>query len=239
MSSIADRYGFRDYRTVWDDPSNAELKQKRVNPDVLFAGDRVTIPDKEQRVEDAETTRRHRYVARSTRTFLRLRIDTPHALDFELSVDGGAPMTGTVDGEEPIVKPIDPAAQRAELRLWRRAADEEKTRENARVIPIELGALDPIEEVAGVQGRLLNLAFFDGPIDGKMGPRTSEAISSTATGSALFILMYSTSMRSHIVMIPVRAPKPSYSPSATTSACTAKLSPPMWDSGCAWRSCRR
>jgi nucleoid-associated protein YgaU len=45
LSKIARSYGFSDYRTIWEHPKNAALKQARQNPNVLFPGDRLFIPD--------------------------------------------------------------------------------------------------------------------------------------------------------------------------------------------------
>jgi hypothetical protein len=45
LSKIARNYGFSDYRTIWEHPKNAALKQARQNPNVLFPGDRLFIPD--------------------------------------------------------------------------------------------------------------------------------------------------------------------------------------------------
>jgi LysM repeat protein len=35
LSSIAHEYGFPDYQTIWNHADNAQLKQKRKNPNVL------------------------------------------------------------------------------------------------------------------------------------------------------------------------------------------------------------
>jgi len=46
LSSIAKKYGFSSYKTIWDHGQNADLKKKRQNPNVIFPGDRLFIPDK-------------------------------------------------------------------------------------------------------------------------------------------------------------------------------------------------
>jgi hypothetical protein len=44
LSAIGQQNGFRSYHTIWDQPNNADLKAKR-DPQVLFPGDQLFIPD--------------------------------------------------------------------------------------------------------------------------------------------------------------------------------------------------
>lgn len=73
LSSLADRYGFRDWRTIYDDPANADLRALRPNPNLLAPGDVVMIPDRESRIESVATTARHTFVARSPSCAVELR----------------------------------------------------------------------------------------------------------------------------------------------------------------------
>jgi len=41
---------------------------------------------------------------------------------------------------------------------------------------VEIGGLDPIHTIKGIQARLANMGFEPGPIDGKIGPLTTGAI---------------------------------------------------------------
>ena len=72
LSSIAKAYGFSDYETIWNDPNNAELKQLREDPNVLFPGDVVYIPDRELRVEAKATEVRHKFVKHGKAIKIRL-----------------------------------------------------------------------------------------------------------------------------------------------------------------------
>lgn len=174
-SSIANQFGFRDFRTLWDAPDNAELRSLRPDPNVLFPGDVVVVPDHELRVEEAETGRRHTFVARGKSPVLRLRIETDQPLDYELVVERGEPFRGTTDGSAPIVHPISASARSATLTLWPSSMSD-KTPDKGMRIPVAIGALDPIDEIAGVQGRLRNLGFYDGPLDNRLEDLTREGI---------------------------------------------------------------
>ena len=46
LSKIASKHGFSDYREIYDHPSNALFRAKRPNPNLIFAGDIIVIPDK-------------------------------------------------------------------------------------------------------------------------------------------------------------------------------------------------
>lgn len=73
ISSIAYDHGFF-WRTVWNHPRNAELKEARRDPNVLLEGDRVFIPDRREQQEAGATDQRHRFREKGTPAKLRLRL---------------------------------------------------------------------------------------------------------------------------------------------------------------------
>src|SRR5689334_1917583 len=91
LSSIAYQYGFFP-GTIWDAPENAALRRQRANPNVLRAGDVVTIPD--PRVASSECATDERHVFRRKGVPERLRFQfllagEPRASEpYELEVDG-------------------------------------------------------------------------------------------------------------------------------------------------------
>lgn len=44
LTVIARRYGFSNWRLIYDHPDNAEYRKKRPNPNVIVTGDRIFIP---------------------------------------------------------------------------------------------------------------------------------------------------------------------------------------------------
>lgn len=91
--------------------------------------------------------------------------DEPRAnLPYTLDIDGKL-ISGITDAEGRLQHPMSPNARRAVLTI-----------EGEDPLEFGLGNLDPIDTIAGVQGRLVNLGYDSGPIDNKLGSQTREAI---------------------------------------------------------------
>jgi hypothetical protein len=169
LSSVAARYGF-DWHTLWEDSANAELKKNRKDPNILFPGDVVVVPELKPRKENCASGALHQFVCKTTVEPLRIRflddLDQPVAQkNYELVV-GGRHRTGTTNGDGELVEKLPPNTKVAQLFL----GDE---RQEYQVL---IGGLDPLTEISGVQARLANLGYDPGPSDGIAGPHTSQAI---------------------------------------------------------------
>jgi len=164
LSLIARKHGFSDFRTIWDHPENAKLKQKRQNPSVLFPGDQLFIPVRESREESGSTDKKHKFETKQGKLMLRLVLQDAYFSPIadakcELTVEGQLFKLVT-DGEGKLEKEIPATAQKASI-----VVKDPATPINHHVIPIRIGELDPVEEVSGQQARLNNLGYFAGPID--------------------------------------------------------------------------
>src|SRR6188474_2142210 len=103
FSKIAKRYGFADYKVIYDHPDNAELKKKRPNPNVLWPGDRVAVPEREEKDVECASGKKHTFKVKVPKKTLRLRLvtidDKPLAnAEYELDVEGTV-QSGTTDGD--------------------------------------------------------------------------------------------------------------------------------------------
>jgi hypothetical protein len=168
LSSIAFAHGFF-WKTLWNLGENAELKGARKNPDILLPGDLLHVPAIRIKKVTGSTNKRHRFQLKGIPVRLRLRfLDSGEPLANEpyvLRVDG-AERTGSLNGQGRLEESILPTARVAEIRIG----------DSTEWIQIDLGAVDPISEISGVQGRLRNLGFSPGAIDGVLGPRTRTAL---------------------------------------------------------------
>ena len=159
MAGIAAQHRFSSFKTIWNHSANAELKALRKNPNTLFAGDRVFIPDREPRVESRETDRRHRFVLAVERLELHVKIFDQ---GFR-AVHGRARLAVRPEKSEMDLKgdvfeaPLRPDVKSAVLEFP--ISEVERHRVS---IPVEPGRLDPLETLPGQQQRLNNLGYFAG-----------------------------------------------------------------------------
>jgi N-acetylmuramoyl-L-alanine amidase len=155
---------------------NADFRKLRLDPHVLLPGDRLYIPDKEEKVISAQTTLVHTFRLRRKETRLRIVVrdvdGTPlGGKKYQLMVqgefhEGVLPEGGLLD------EPIPADALEGELKVWA----EVDFPEHADTWNLKLGHLDPVEDLKGVQARLNNLGYDCGPVDGISGPRTQAAV---------------------------------------------------------------
>src|SRR5690242_6075379 len=101
LSNVAKRHGV-EWKTIWDHAQNKALREKRKDPNILFPGDVLYIPDRELRWEQAKTTARHVFVVKPPKVKVRLRIleegKPVSGAPFTLSVDGVEIKSGSTDG---------------------------------------------------------------------------------------------------------------------------------------------
>jgi len=171
MASIACQTGFL-WQTLWDLPENANLKNLRQDPYVLLPGDVVVIPEIRQRSESRPTDATHQFVRKGVPEILHLVItddeDQPVAnTSYVLEVDGKR-VEGQTDGAGAIKQPIAPNARAGHLTV----GEGDQQRE----YQLSLGCVDPIDTLSGLQGRLFNLGYYDGPVDGKMNAQLRTAL---------------------------------------------------------------
>jgi N-acetylmuramoyl-L-alanine amidase len=169
LASIAWKYGFANHRTIFDDPQNANLKEKRPNPNVLYPGDRVFIPDKQQKEEPCGTGQQHHFQVDRQQTFLRLRlIDSlgevfakkKYILQVGAKYSDGTrekSYEGTTDELGELKHQIPPDSKHGELKIL---CKEEEAQEVWCTFQLRIGSLHPLEYVSGAEARLNNLGFF-------------------------------------------------------------------------------
>lgn len=174
LVKIAARYGFQDYRAVYEHPANAAFRQKRPNPNVIYPGDVVVIPPKRVKEVVAATGKVHRFVIPGARKVLRVRLldatDTPIANEAaELSVNGGPAVARRTDGNGLLELELPVEARSATIAI------------RGRKLPLDLSYLNPVAQApddgaSGVQHRLRNLGYYAGPVTETFDRKTRLAL---------------------------------------------------------------
>lgn len=172
LTELADRYGFF-WEQLWDHPENAELRALRGNPNVLLPGDSVFIPDIEPKAVSCATKARHVFRLKGIPAKLVFQLldesGAPRAgLPYTLEVTGAEDQAGTTGADGMISHVIPPTAPSAKLVVHDPEGDEE--------YDFDLGKLNPVEDPRGVQARLMNLGFYEGPLSASYDDETRDAI---------------------------------------------------------------
>jgi len=181
FASISKKFGFADYKIIYNHAQNAELKRKRPNPNLLVEGDKVFIPDKNLGEEACSTEQLHNFVLKRPKVKLRIVVKDDqgkHIADkkYELKI-GEKMLEGSTDGQGFIEKEIPAETTRAQLKVF--TGDEK-----LKVLSWDLsvGELEPSETNLGVQARLHNLGFYYGRLDGKVDTQQSKSSIETYQG---------------------------------------------------------
>ena len=170
IESIAFQRGLL-WKTIWNHPENAALRKARQNWNALLPGDRLFLPNLRLKQVPAATEQRHRFQRKAVPARLSITLsdadDKPVAGEpYLLEVDGTV-FSGKTDATGTLEHPISPGAKSGKLTVGanRRAA-----------FSLDLGHIDPITEISGVQGRLANLGFDCARLDGVLDEQTRAAI---------------------------------------------------------------
>ena len=161
---------------LYDDPANAELKKRRPNPNVLYPGDLVAIPEPKPLTAQGATGDWHEFAVEREQVRLKVQL---LGLDgkaltnqaYELTVDGQK-RSGTTDGSGLLDEPVDVTNKTAQLKVTVPAGDETRNL----TWQLNIGSLDPVTTTSGMQARLAHLQYYTGAIDGNFGPLTRGAV---------------------------------------------------------------
>jgi hypothetical protein len=156
LALIAEKAGFRDALTVWNAPENAELRKRRQNPNVLYPGDVIFVPEKQQKTLSRSTDQHHVFVAKIDRLKLRVVL-----LDFDHRPLAGVPAILEVDGNK--FELVSDSAGAYEQAVPRSAQHGRfRVEEFGIDFPLHIGELDPVENDSGWRARLINLGYYRG-----------------------------------------------------------------------------
>lgn len=195
---MAAEYGIKDWEAVAKDPKNKELLDQKRGPHVLYAGDKVWIPDLKPKVFDAETDKKHEYKLYPPKQLVHLVLEDDDGkahgnCRYEFWVNGKRYDPPGTSGElrsreDGLVYQLVPLERDVVLRAWledpkakqkyKELEPSPEDEEEFDYISIQLNPahLDPIDTVEGLQDRLTNLGYELKDVWGTLGHGTRDAI---------------------------------------------------------------
>ena len=177
LANIAKAHEFRDWRTIYDHPQNAAFRKKRPNPNVIFPGDVLYIPDKNKKTVSKPTGAKHVFLVKRAQLKLKMILKDHKGkalsgLAYTLEI-GGKTYRDKTDAQGAVEQSIPIDSSEGQLTLD----------DFGLQMPIKVGDLDPVQDaddetpvMSGIQARLNNLGFWCGSVDGLFGPKTKAAL---------------------------------------------------------------
>jgi hypothetical protein len=175
LTLIGHRYGFPRADEVYGYDKNEPLRQLRPDPNSLAAGDELWIPpcpyetELEQKSAGGgpyEIKVRPAQNEKLTATLYDAEGNALADKPYELKI-GAHAVEGTTDDKGKLEEEFD--SKYLQYGTYALTIDGKK-------IPLGIGVLDPLESNQGIQARLKNLGYYDGPIDGVLGSDSRDAI---------------------------------------------------------------
>jgi len=143
--SIADQYQMADWMRIYFDSSNLDIRRKRPNPNVLYAGDQIVIPEKEEKLEEGKTEIKHQFKRKKAKVMLRIKIrhhDERNLAGCPYKLEIGAQIFEGVLGDNGLIEyPISPSIKEGVLSFW---LDSEKKGPCITWL-LKIGFIDPVE----------------------------------------------------------------------------------------------
>jgi hypothetical protein len=153
VESIAAKNGFF-WKTLWDDSHNSELKNKRNNPNMLQAGDKLYIPEKKVTTVDGSTETRNRFKRKGVPhvAYIKLmRGNKPRdSIQCECTINNKV-VNSEYEGNGVFRLSVPIGAKTGTLKI----VDGDITE----IRKINFGYMDPVGEVTGIQKRLINMGY--------------------------------------------------------------------------------
>ncbi len=168
LYKIAKKHGFSDWRTIYNHADNAEYRKKRPNPNIIYPGDRIVIPEKEAKEDSGATEERHRFRSKGDRQWLLIVLKDARRqplanTSYKLSI-GGEIIEDSTNGEGLLEQEIPPDADQAVLAI------------EGQEFLLKIGYLDPVDTLTGWRARLNNLGYKAGKVDGEENEELQSAI---------------------------------------------------------------
>jgi N-acetylmuramoyl-L-alanine amidase len=174
-SSLAKKHGFY-WKTIWEHGENAQLRQKRKDPNVLSADDEIFIPEREIKKVSKGTEAEHKFIRKGEPTEIKmqlLELGEPRKNAPYLFECNNKTVNGQTDGEGILKQFVPGDAKSAKLYF----------KDGKEVHGLRIGSLDPTDLATGIVQRLNNQGFKFGTSGIKKGMSAKEAFEEGKVGN--------------------------------------------------------
>ncbi len=178
---IAKQFGLSGSKALYMHPSNAAFRQLRPDPNLIFPGDQINIPDSQPSAFSGLPDRRHVFVHSESGGPEKetLRLDLKDSDGQSLSgvratfSAGGQTLESTVSNDGILEFDLTECTEtEGELQIF---TSVESAAPSHR-FQLQFAHLDPIDTISGIQARCNNLGFACGAVDGTYGEATSQGV---------------------------------------------------------------
>ncbi|OUS23956.1 hypothetical protein A9Q99_25715 [Gammaproteobacteria bacterium 45_16_T64] len=165
LSSIAIDYGYNDWEKIYNHEDNSHFRSLRPNPNIIFSGDEIIIPDIVTKTEPVEPDIVNTFVAVGTKPYLNLRLaehiegrplsDCAYQLSYEHNGKEEV-KEGILDNEGKLSLKIPGQVKDANITVT--TNDTTHTQYSWKLF---IGHPDPIDTKAGVAKHLINMGYLE------------------------------------------------------------------------------
>ena len=186
LTRIARQYKFSSAMALYNHPANAEFRQLRSNPDLIYPGDKIVIPDIEPKVISIATGKQHVFCLPRESEMFRVKIQNRRGRAWQgkkVVLNLAGQQLETSIGADGLIELELPNGDESEgtLDVFMDATSDQPTHR----FELQLGHLDPVETLSGVQARCNLLGFDCGVADGVMGAKTRAGVKAFQAANGL------------------------------------------------------
>lgn len=177
LTRIAREYKYGSAMALYNHPDNADFKALRPDPNIIFEGDEIVIPDILGKKIAVRSGRTHIFCVKKPREYFRLQVESLSGkalANTRIVVDmGGEKIDTMTDGNGMLEIEMTQGTEcDAKLDVYTKPDSQEPDF----TFKAKLTYLDPVEELSGVQARCNALGFDCGVADGIMGAKTRAGV---------------------------------------------------------------
>ena len=177
LPRIAKNHGFANYKAIYEHESNTDFRTQRDNPNIIFPGDVITIPDPELVFKALTSAKINVFKIKKYAEYFRADFK-----DSEGNSWTGKRVVLSLDGVETESFVNDDGT--IEIELEENSSDvgtlslyfDDESQEPSEIFDVSLGHLDPVDTDTGIQARCRLLGFDCGNVDGNIAEKSTAGI---------------------------------------------------------------